>query len=248
MIFQRQHIIRIQSVDSSNDEAWRRIKNGQGLDGQIIQTAFQTAGKGQSGAFWESESGKNLLFSCIWKPDYVSPSDQFMLTKTISLAIRESISRLLPHKNVQIKWPNDIYAENGKIAGILIENAITGNKIEYCTAGIGININQTEFRSDAPNPVSCKQITGKTFELDECLEVVRNSINSWLLMLKNNHSQAIDASYLKYLLGYNQILSFQHSSRQFEARICGVNRYGRIMLDEDGTIRHYDMKELVFLF
>lgn len=132
-----------------------------------VTAEFQTAGKGQRGNTWEAEEGKNLLFSFVLYPSFLEARRQFILSQIVSLAIKEELSRW--SDEITIKWPNDIYWKDKKICGILIENDLSGHHIRRSIAGIGININQEVFNSDAPNPVSLKQITGKEHDRYEIL-------------------------------------------------------------------------------
>lgn len=247
MDYTNQHIIRYTSLDSTNLEAWRLIKSGLAIEGSIIQSGFQTVGKGQGGTIWESEEGKNLLFSWIISPRFIQPSQQFMITKTTSVALQETISGMLTHHQVTIKWPNDIYVGKKKIAGVLTENSIMGSNIEYSVIGIGINVNQTIFHSDAPNPVSVKQLTGEERVLEDCLNMVGESLNKWYQKLQNNDTEIINQTYLQHLLGYDTIMHFTDHKRSFNAKISGISEYGKLIIDENGSTREYDMKEIAFV-
>lgn len=163
----------IASTNSTNTLLKELIAKGEWPNGErFIRAGYQTAGRGQTGNGWESEADKNLLCSVLidishW-PLAISP---FYLNVAVSVAVHRLLSQELTAKSQQltIKWPNDIYWGDKKIAGILIENAIIGNELKYSIAGIGLNVNQTEFVSDAPNPVSMKQITGNEYDLDELM-------------------------------------------------------------------------------
>jgi len=133
-------IIHYDSLSSTNSTAWLMVREKELPEGTVISANFQTAGKGQHGNRWESERGKNLLFSIILYPSSVSPDEQFLISMSISLGICDFLKHFL--SDIKIKWPNDIYVNGGKIAGILIENSIIGQTIEYTVAGIGININR----------------------------------------------------------------------------------------------------------
>ena len=132
-----------------------------------VTAEFQTAGKGQRGNTWEAERGKNLLFSFVLYPTFLEARRQFILSQIVSLSIKEELDRW--SDEITIKWPNDIYWRDKKICGILIENDLSGHFIGRSISGIGININQNEFHSDAPNPVSLKQITGQEHDRYEIL-------------------------------------------------------------------------------
>ena len=149
-----------------------------------IRTDFQTAGRGQAGNSWESEKGKNLLFSTLLRYPDVDAADQWRLSMLVAVAVREAIalsllplaSRLSP---ITIKWPNDIYYQDKKLVGILIENTLSGRQIAYTIAGVGVNVNQTQWLSNAPNPVSMKQITGEEYDVENLLNTFLSSIQRW---------------------------------------------------------------------
>lgn len=240
------HIKYYSRLDSTNAEAWRLIRSEEAKEGMIIHAGFQIAGKGQVGASWESEEGKNLLISCITKPDYIAPAAQFNITKAVSLAVVDSIRSYLTGCEISIKWPNDIYAEDKKIAGVLIENSIMGDHIEFCVIGIGINVNQTEFVTDAPNPTSVKMIAGIQTETGDFLQIICEKLNKWLDLLKSGLLPHIHTAYLNQLFGYGQEKSFKAGGRLFRGVIKDVDPYGKLMLDHDGWIHSYDMKEICF--
>lgn len=138
--------------------------------GAVVAARSQTAGRGQRGNSWEAEPGKNLTFSLMLRPEAIAAANQFALSEAVAVAIATTLQEWLPEAELRIKWPNDVYANNRKICGILIENSLIGNKIRHSIAGIGINVNQTIWTSDAPNPVSMAQIAGHDFPLDRLLE------------------------------------------------------------------------------
>ena len=154
--------MKVERTDSTNTLLKELLARGEWPENEhFLYAGYQTAGRGQTGNGWESEEGKNLLCSILLPPR----QNLFELNVVVAVAVR----RLLGD-GFTIKWPNDIYWGDKKIAGILIENAIIGNELKYSIAGIGLNVNQTEWRSDAPNPVSLKQITGKAYSIDEMMQ------------------------------------------------------------------------------
>ena len=154
-------LIVLDETDSTNRYISQLCNNPQKAVAELttVSAEFQTAGKGQRGNSWEAEKEKNLLFSFVLYPTFLEARCQFILSQIISLSIKEELDRW--SDEITIKWPNDIYWRDKKICGILIENDLSGHFIGRCISGVGININQKEFHSDAPNPVSLKQITGK---------------------------------------------------------------------------------------
>ena len=165
-----------------------------------IRTDFQTAGRGQAGNSWESEKGKNLLFSTLLRYPDVDAADQWRLSMLVAVAVREAIalslsplaSRLSP---ITIKWPNDIYYNDQKLVGILIENTLSGRQIAYTIAGVGINVNQTQWLSNAPNPVSMKQITGEEYDIEDLLNAFLEAIQRW----ETASTEQLREEYIKHL-------------------------------------------------
>ena len=165
-----------------------------------IRTDFQTAGRGQAGNSWESEKGKNLLFSTLLRYPEVEAADQWRLSMLVAVAVREAIasilsplaSRLSP---ITIKWPNDIYYNDQKLVGILIENTLSGRQIAYTIAGVGINVNQTQWLSNAPNPVSMKQITGEEYDVENLLNAFLEAIQRW----EKTSTEQLREEYIKHL-------------------------------------------------
>ena len=154
-------------LPSTNVYATQLLAKKDVIEGTVIVAKYQTAGKGQGMHTWNSDSNKNLLFSIILYPDTVLPEEQIFITMAVSLGVCDFLNSLF--EGSQIKAPNDIYYNNHKIAGILIENTIVDGVINSCIVGIGLNVNQTTFPSDLPNPISIANITGKEQDTDDCL-------------------------------------------------------------------------------
>lgn len=144
--------------------------------GTVVTAREQTAGRGQRGNSWESEPGANLTFSLVLRPHKWPATRQFELSMAVAVGVCRALRRSLPDADIRVKWPNDIYAGDLKMVGILIENTVSGSYITRSIAGIGINVNQTVFRSKAPNPVSMAQIAGHPFDLDTVLQDVVTEI------------------------------------------------------------------------
>ena len=163
-------------IDSTSLELRRRMSAEELPHGYCLSADFQTAGHGQATNRWESEEGKNLLFSILLRPTIIPAADQFVITEFVTLSIINCLQDYI-RQQITIKWPNDIYVGNKKLCGILIENALCGSTIDTCIVGIGININQELFVSDAPNPVSLKQLNGRDNDREEIFgEIYQNII------------------------------------------------------------------------
>jgi BirA family biotin operon repressor/biotin-[acetyl-CoA-carboxylase] ligase len=234
------------NLPSTNNYAAVLLKNSNVDEGTIIYTNFQSAGRGQTGNSWVSEDGKNLLISIILYPSMIEPADQFLISMAVSLGITGFLDRHI-HGST-IKWPNDIYIKSDKIAGILIENTLIGNTIENCVAGIGLNINQTEFGSDAPNPVSLSQLTGQQYDLGECLIQLSDEINERYQQLVNSDYIRLRADYLSRLFRKDEWCKWRDETGVFTGRIVTVSPEGRLMIErERGTKTGYAFKEIEFI-
>lgn len=170
--------IHLDTCPSTNSELAARAASLP--DGTVVVCRCQSAGRGQRGNTWESEPGSNLTFSILLRPHAIGAARQFELSMIISLAIVRAVDNILSRNGsgarCSIKWPNDIYVGDRKLCGILIENVLSGNSISRSIAGIGINVNQRRFMSDAPNPVSIVQLTGRESDLGEALAEVAGNI------------------------------------------------------------------------
>lgn len=212
----------------------------------IIKTDHQTAGKGQRGNSWESENGQNLLFSILLYPDFLEARKQFLLSQAIALAIKEELDTF--SDGFSIKWPNDIYWHEQKICGILIENDLLGSSIQKSIAGIGININQQLFYSQAPNPVSLWQITEKTHNLTSILNGIICRIIDNYTLLKEGKAQEVSERYHHSLFRKTGIHAYRDCSGEFMAGIICVKPQGTLILkDLDGKEREYAFKEVQYI-
>ncbi len=159
----------IPKTNSTNTLLLEQLQQEALPDGYTVYTFEQTAGRGQQGNAWESEAGQNLLFSRVVRPTELQPSELFRLTQWVSVVMTEVLQRY--ENGITIKWPNDIYWQEKKLCGILIESAFAGNRVDYAVVGVGLNVNQEVFVSDAPNPISLSQIMGgRTFDLDALMQ------------------------------------------------------------------------------
>jgi len=247
-LFNSENIIRLDTVNSTNSYAHELIKNNKAPEGTIIVANEQTTGKGQGKAKWESEAGKNLTISIILHPNFLSPEKQFQLNKCVALGIKDFVNSVFSKDAVYIKWPNDIYIEKKKVAGILIVNSIIGNLFEHAVIGIGINVNQRNFISDAPNPVSFRMLSGEEYDLEVALEELCFNFNKRYDQLINNETSSIDHDYLGALYQLNSWKNYKYKGKLIEAMITGVSEYGRLVLSTRSTKEiECDVKEISFL-
>jgi BirA family transcriptional regulator, biotin operon repressor / biotin---[acetyl-CoA-carboxylase] ligase len=234
-----------ENLDSTNAYAYRLLKLGPLPEGTVIHTNYQSAGKGQKGHSWESEDGKNLLFSIVLFPDQILPEDQFIISMMISLGICDFLGRFV--EDCTVKWPNDIYVEYDKIAGILIENSISGNRIESTIAGIGLNINQEGFLSDAPNPVSLRMLTGKSYDIGICLQRLVADIDKRYKQLLSGKLSEIKKEYISSLYQLNEWHNYKTDFGILYGRIISVTDNGRLQIEDSyKNIHEFSFREVDF--
>ena len=233
-------IVHIDETDSTNSWLRKGLTTDERSDANMVVWAeYQTAGRGCGTNRWESEQGKNLTFSILIHPKELPATQQFHISMAISLAICEAIGQYIG--DVSIKWPNDIYWRNGKIGGILIENTLKGNIIMESIIGIGLNVNQRVFKSDAPNPVSmwqiCEHETDREALLKEILEAFERILDS-----------KIREQYLSKLYRRKGYHPYADKEGAFMAEIVTVEDDGHLVLhDDNGKERRYAFKEVQFI-
>ncbi|HEX8517370.1 MAG TPA: biotin--[acetyl-CoA-carboxylase] ligase [Bacteroidia bacterium] len=249
-LFIGQNAIHLTAVDSTNSYASEMLRQIRPVEGTIIYTFEQNKGRGQRGNEWHSEPNKNVALSIILHPVFMAPSEQFMLTKAVSLALADLMAELLPDEasEVKIKWPNDIYVHGQKIAGILIENIIADNSIQSCIAGIGINVNQTEFNPVIKKAVSLKLLSGKEYDLVSLVEGLCRYVEARYLQLKSRKWEKLDHDYLKYLFQLNEWKTYIVPGEEFEGKILSVSSSGKLQVElHSAEVKEYDLKEIAFV-
>lgn len=239
-------IIKLDQVDSTNNYTSKLAADDTTVEGTVVSTAFQTQGRGQVKNSWESEPYKNILLSILFCPVFLPVQHQFMLSKIVALGVRDLLS--LYTEGVTIKWPNDIYVGNKKIAGILIENSIMGHTIGSSIAGIGINVNQSAFHSDAPNPVSLFQLTGKIMDTDEMVKLLCSAIDKWYGKLRSGEPEMINNTYIEAMYRFGHSALYRDNDGVYTGTISGINEIGQLQITAaNGQLKTYHFKEVAFL-
>ena len=240
----------LDETDSTNRYLTHLCDQGNVAEYTIVRADYQTAGKGQRGNTWESERGKNLLFSFVLYPTFLEARRQFLLSQLTALAVKEALE--LWTDDIRIKWPNDIYWKEKKICGLLIENELSAEGIARSIIGIGLNVNQEIFHSNAPNPVSLRQITGLEENPMEVLTYILTYTRRFYEDLRNDEDGAIASliarQYHLALFRREGWHPYEDATGHFMARLLRVEEDGRYILqDEAGKERGYLFKEVQYI-
>lgn len=264
-------IIELDEVDSTN----RFLHDYDGEEGQLMTVAIarrQSAGRGQGKNQWESEEGKNLTFSVKFRPEGVPANSQYVLLEAMALAVREALAKEVDTvrswhmledydfmfgrsvasgtdcRGLTVKWPNDIYWDDLKISGTLSECEVSSKGVKSCIIGTGINVNQREFVSDAPNPVSLAQVLRRTVPLKKVFRSVMESFEKYLAMVNGGEYDQLKKEYMSVLYRRNGSYGYRDAKGDFYARIEDVDRNGHLLLRrDDGTLSEYEFKEVEFI-
>lgn len=239
------NIVYLPAAESTNTEATMALARKE-QEGSVYIADFQSKGRGQRGNFWESEEGANLTFSILTYPTVVDIANHFYISKVVANGMIEALANL--GIEAKIKWPNDIYVGNQKLAGILIENGLMGSTLSHSIWGIGLNVNQQRFTSDAPNPVSLATLLGHTLDRNDVLQQVLGAIDRWYSLLRNDNLDEIDRFYFQSLYRSEGQYWFEADGQRFLASIKRIERTGELVLeDEKGTLRSFAFKEVSFI-
>ena len=241
---------RSDSIGSTNTYL-RELKGGDpAYDYEVAVATFQTAGRGQKGNSWESEAGKNLLFSILAHPKNLKVQEQFYISEAIALAVSDSVMAAIGPEyapDVSVKWSNDVYWNDFKMAGILIENTLQGDRILDTVAGVGLDVNQEVFVSDAPNPISLKNITGREYDLDKLLNDIIDRFIGYMELSADKRPE-VDRMYRARLYRREGYHKFRDENGIFEACIEGIRPDGCLMLQtRSGEHRIYEFKKVQFV-
>lgn len=240
-------ILRIDKVDSTNSYLKKLVYEEQPVEGSMVIAEYQTAGRGQMGNGWWSETGKNLLLSLLIYPGNLQANEQFIISRIASLAVKNCLDQFVD--DIRIKWPNDIYWKDKKIAGMLIENDVQGRYIQNSVIGIGININQQSFPEDLPNPVSLWQITGIDNSIDNIAEIFVREFFLIYREFQHGNTTQIEDEYMLDLYRVNDYYWFRDEEGSLRAKIKEVMPSGHLVLEtiNDGELRQYAFKEVSFI-
>lgn len=240
-------LLRFKDLPSTNEYAVELLSKSKPIEGTVISAYHQVAGRGQIGSSWESAPGENLTVSVLLYPVFLAATRQFQLNKAISLGVRDFIAAFIPQAPVHIKWPNDLYIGSKKAGGILIQNVLQKNALQSSVVGIGLNINQATFSDAVPNATSLFLETGTVFDLSALLDELCYFLEVRYLALKQGLDEGLNQDYLRYLYRFGEPAFFQRVSGEvFQGTICGVSDIGRLLIDQNGIIEDFNIKEVSF--
>lgn len=211
-----------------------------------IRTDDQFAGRGQGSHTWISEPGQNLTGTLGIFPQAFEAARQFDLSKTFALAAAAFLELFV--ENIRIKWPNDLYANDSKIGGMLIETAILGKFIDHAIFGVGININQVNFQKNIPNPISISSLTGLKYDLQELENLLLEAFLNKYSLIESGRFEEINSQYVNKLYRFSEYVSFKSADGTFSAKIVGVSEYGHLLIEtESGMIQSFAYQEIEYV-
>lgn len=237
-------IYRFDTLGSTNDEA----RNPLYREGDVVIAERQTAGRGQRGHTWESAEGQNITFSLILEPTFLPVNEQFLLSEVLALALVDTLVEY--GIEAKIKWTNDIYVGDKKIVGMLIENSLDGGCLARTIAGIGLNINQTEFDPLLPNPTSMALLAGRKFDREEVLNRLMDNIFSLYEALRRGQKEMLQDRYSSTMYRLDERYTYALADGTiFEGVIRGVRPSGELMIEHasDGALHEYLFKQVEFI-
>ena len=244
-LFLGKKVVFLPQCHSTNDELVNMTKKSDEPEGLVVYTDHQTDGRGQRGNIWFAEPGKNILMSVLLRPAFLSVSDQFYLNLVTGLAIVDTLKQYTS-ATVQLKWPNDIYINQKKVCGILIESNLRGALLESSVLGIGLNLNQKGF--NLPSATSVVLETGLEHNKVEVMEDILHNLEAWYLKLRGGNKSEILEAYHKLLMWKGEKREFMAEGLYFYGTIQGIDTSGKlVVIGENGDTRAFGLKEIEFI-
>lgn len=243
-LFMGKNLVFVPECHSTNTLALQISRQSAVIEGTLVITDHQIAGKGQRGNVWEAEPGMNLTFSLILKPKFLAINKQFFLNIVICLALKDYLKEKT-QDIIYIKWPNDILVHGKKISGVLIENQLQQTEIVNSIAGIGLNINQKHF--DAVSATSLANITGLVFNTAVELSILLGFIESRYIQLKQGKTEVLMNGYLEALYRRHEKHTFSHHDNLFEGTILDLDPLGKLRMETNEGVRAFGIKEIRYI-
>jgi BirA family biotin operon repressor/biotin-[acetyl-CoA-carboxylase] ligase len=242
-LFTGQQLVWLPACASTNSEAQSLIVQNRASEGCTVITDFQTAGRGQRGNQWEGAPAENLMLSVVWQPTFLAATEQFRLSQAVALGVHDWAQTLLgPDPKLKLKWPNDLYYGDQKLGGILIENSLSGTKIQYSIIGIGLNINQQEFA--VGTATSFAMVTGRSYQREALAARLLECLERRYLQLRSGQVGALRHEYLQALYRYQEVHPFIIDGQTVSGQIVGVEDDGRLAVAVGNELRRFGLQEI----
>jgi BirA family biotin operon repressor/biotin-[acetyl-CoA-carboxylase] ligase len=242
-LFTGQQLLWLPTCASTNSEAQGLIVQNRASEGCTVITDFQTAGRGQRGNQWQAAPAENLMLSVVWQPTFLAAAEQFRLSQAVALGLHDWAATLLgPDPRLKLKWPNDLYYGNQKLGGVLIENSLSGTKIQYSIIGIGLNINQQEFA--VPTATSLANVTGRSYQRETLAARLLECLERRYLQLRAGQVGALRREYLQALYRFQEVHPFIVDGQTVSGQIVGVEDDGRLAVAIGNELRRFGLQEI----
>ncbi|ARS37536.1 biotin--[acetyl-CoA-carboxylase] ligase [Pontibacter actiniarum] len=240
-LFVGQQLLFIPACASTNSEAQQLLIKNEATEGCTVITHRQTQGRGQRGNTWEAAPGQNITLSVILSPSFLPVRQQFYLNMAVSLAVLDLL-REQGLQQARVKWPNDLFFEDKKLGGILIENSINSHSLQHSIIGIGLNVNQLQFAY--PTATSMANVCGRTFDLEKVTMRLLEHLEKRYLQLRGGHTARLKYEYLQVLYRYQEVHPFKIGQQQVQGQILGVDEDGRLAVEIERELRYFSFKEI----
>jgi BirA family transcriptional regulator, biotin operon repressor / biotin---[acetyl-CoA-carboxylase] ligase len=234
----------VPTCHSTNDLALEIIQNNENFHGTVILADYQTLGRGQKGNAWESESGRNLIFSLALETSFLKVTEQFYLSMAMSLAVFDTLVGL-GYENVKIKWPNDIFLNGKKVGGMLIENKLRGEYLRSSVVGIGINVLQEKFNSKLASSLVLNKLN---INLQTLTEKLCENIEHYFEILEKGNFSYLHEEYLKIIFKIGEEQTFEYGNERFNAKIISVDTNGLLIILKGEEFLKFEIKEIKYIF
>lgn len=244
MSFGDENIVVLDSVDSTNNYAMALVQKGKISSGKAVFAMEQTSGKGRRGKEWKSASAANIMISIVSEMQWLAVSRQFELSVAVALSCYDLLSKYILAK-IFIKWPNDLFVNDSKAGGILIENVLHGTLWQWSIIGIGLNINQEEFEEFNFKATSLKIISGKAYDVLKLAEELRLDVLERIEELKKGNFSKMLEEYNAHLFAKNKRVRLKKQNVVFETQITGVSSSGQL-ITRDALARTFNFDEVEF--
>lgn len=242
-LFTGQQLVWLSTCASTNSEAQNLILQNRASEGCAVITDFQTAGRGQRGNQWVAAPAENLMLSVVWQPTFLAAPEQFRLSQAVALGVHDWAAALLgPDPKLKLKWPNDLYYGDQKLGGILIENSLSGPKIQYSIIGIGLNINQQAL--EMPTATSFTLLTGRAYDRAALAARLLECLERRYLQLRAGQVGTLRRDYLRALYRYQEIHPFIIDGQTVSGQIVGVEEDGRLAVAIGNELRRFGLQEI----